>query len=252
MSRLFHVSEIYFGAEDRAALDWFARCVATERPDAIVMTGDLTMRARSAEFAAAAEWLAALDWPMTVEVGNHDLPYLNMVRRMARPYRRYRKVERALERELDLPGIAIIPLKTTARFQWRLNWSKGRVTAHRVAKTVTAIGQAPADALPIVACHHPLIDAGTQSTAETRGGADAIEALAAAGARVVLSGHVHDPFDVTHDTPAGPIRMIGAGTLSRRTRTSPAAFNELQVQRGVLTLKVRTFDAPAPSRSRLD
>ena len=247
MIRLFHVSDVHFGAEDRAALDWFARCVAAERPDAIVMTGDLTMRARSAEFDAAAKWLAALDRPMTVEVGNHDLPYLNMARRMVRPYRRYRKVERALERELALPGIAIVPLRTTARFQWRLNWSKGRVTSHRVAKTVAAIGDAPDDALPIVACHHPLIDAGTQSTARTRGGGHALAALAAAGAKLVLSGHVHDPFDVTHDTPAGPIRMIGAGTLSRRTRTSPAAFNELRVEGGAVELRVRTLGETAPA-----
>src|SRR5690242_17876408 len=203
MIRLFHVSDVHFGAEDQAAIDWFAACVAAEAPDAIVMTGDLTMRARAAEFDAAAKWLASLDRPMTVEVGNHDLPYLNMARRLFRPYRRYAKVERALESELELAGIAIVPLKTTARLQWRLNWSKGRVTPHRVAKTVAAIGDAPDDALPIVACHHPLIDAGTQSTARTRGGADAIEALAAAGAKLVLSGHVHDPFDVTHETPAG-------------------------------------------------
>ena len=239
MIRLFHVSDVHFGAEDRDALAWFERCVADEQPDAIVMTGDLTMRARAAEFDAAADWLAGLDRPMTVEVGNHDLPYLNMARRLFRPYRRYRKVERALERELDLPGIAIVPLKTTARFQWRLNWSKGKVTSHRVAKTVAAIDNAPSDALPIVACHHPLVDAGTQSTARTRGGADALEALAAAGARLVLSGHVHDPFDVTHDTAAGPIRMIGAGTLSRRTRESVAGFNELRVAGGEVELRVR-------------
>jgi 3',5'-cyclic AMP phosphodiesterase CpdA len=239
MIRLFHVSDIHFGAEDRAALDWFAARVAAEAPDAIVMTGDLTMRARSDEFAAAAEWLAALDRPMTVEVGNHDLPYLNMARRLFRPYRRYRKVERALERELDLPGVTIVSLKTTARFQWRLNWSKGKVTPGRVARTASAIAKAPDGALPIVACHHPLIDAGTRSTARTRGGAAALEVLAAAGARLVLSGHVHDPFDVTHETPAGSVRLVGAGTLSHRTRDSAPAFNELRIVGGNVDVRIR-------------
>ena len=241
MIRLFHVSDVHFGAEDQAALDWFQACVETGKPDAIVMTGDLTMRARAHEFDAAAQWLAALDRPMTVEVGNHDLPYFNMARRLFRPYHRYAKVERALESELDLPGVVIVPLKTTARFQWRLNWSKGKVTPHRVGKTVAAIEDAPGDAVPIVACHHPLVDAGTQSTAKTKGGADALEALAAAGTRIVLSGHVHDPFDITHQTPAGPIRMIGAGTLSHRTRISPASFNELRVEAGEVELRVRTL-----------
>ncbi len=44
--KLFHVSDVHFGAEDPKALDWFARCVADEAPDAVIMTGDLTMRAK--------------------------------------------------------------------------------------------------------------------------------------------------------------------------------------------------------------
>ncbi|MAW99120.1 MAG: metallophosphoesterase, partial [Sphingomonas sp.] len=46
MTRLFHVSDLHFGAEDRSALHWFARLVTDERPDAVIVTGDLTMRAR--------------------------------------------------------------------------------------------------------------------------------------------------------------------------------------------------------------
>ena len=50
---LFHVSDLHFGAEDRAALDWFADEVARHRPDGVICTGDLTMRGRAHEFAAA-------------------------------------------------------------------------------------------------------------------------------------------------------------------------------------------------------
>ena len=56
MIRLFHVSDLHFGAEYQAALDWFAARVAAEQPDAVIVTGDLTMRARHPEFAAAAQW----------------------------------------------------------------------------------------------------------------------------------------------------------------------------------------------------
>ena len=51
--KLFHVSDVHFGAEDRAAIAWFAACVADEKPEAVVMTGDLTMRAKPEEFRAA-------------------------------------------------------------------------------------------------------------------------------------------------------------------------------------------------------
>jgi len=91
------------------------------------ITGDLTMRARRREFAAATRWISALGVPVTVEVGNHDLPDFDLIERFTDPYRRHRALEMAVERPIALPGVAVIPLKTTARAQLRLNWSKGRV-----------------------------------------------------------------------------------------------------------------------------
>jgi 3',5'-cyclic AMP phosphodiesterase CpdA len=227
--RLFHVSDIHSGAEDCAALDWFAGLVRAERPDAVVMTGDLTMRARAREFEAAAAWLEALGRPVTVEVGNHDLPYFNLWARFVTPYRRYRALERMIERPLDLPGVTIVPLKTTARFQWRLNWSKGHVSDRALQEALALVEAAPAGHRVFIACHHPLIEAGTRSSSRTRGGRRALTALAAAGVDAVLTGHVHDPFDIPHPGGAGVVRLIGAGTLSERVRESLPSFNEVRI-----------------------
>lgn len=241
MIRLFHVSDVHFGAEDRDAVAWFDATVHAEQPDAIVMTGDLTMRARSEEFAAAAKWLEGLRRPVTVEVGNHDLPLFNLFARLFRPYRRYLKLESVIERELDLPGVTIVPMKTTTRFQLR-NWSKGSVSPGSLRRAVGGVRAADRAGLTIVACHHPLIDAGTSATARTRRGAPALAALAAAGADAVLSGHVHDPFDVRHDAGGRAIRLIGAGTLSSRTRDTRPGFNELRIAGRELQVIQRTLD----------
>jgi len=66
---LYHVSDLHFGYEDRAALDWFAAEVARERPAAVICTGDLTMRGSAREFALAAQWLADLPVPVSLEPG---------------------------------------------------------------------------------------------------------------------------------------------------------------------------------------
>ncbi|WP_109806339.1 metallophosphoesterase family protein [Sphingosinithalassobacter portus] len=246
MIRLFHVSDIHFGAEDREALDWFARLVREEMPDAVVVTGDLTMRARHREFAAAAAWLESLDRPITVEVGNHDLPYFNLWARFVTPYKRYRALERMIERPLDIRGVSIVPLKTTARFQFRLNWAKGRVGSRALRETLAMVEEVPKDDLLFVACHHPLIEGGTRMTSQTRGGRRALRALAAAGADAVLTGHVHDPFDIEHQVAEQPVRLIGAGTLSERLRESPPSFNEIRiVDTGFETL-ARVMDEARP------
>ena len=247
MTRLFHISDLHFGLEDRAALGWFTDCVRAERPDAVLITGDLTMRARSREFAAACDWIGALDVPVTVEVGNHDLPYFNPVERFLFPYRRIRGIERLVERELDLPGVVVVPLKTTARAHWRLEWSKGCVRGPALERTLAAIDAVPRGTTVLVTAHHPLVEAGTKGRALTRGGERALAAFAQRGVAAVLTGHVHDAFDLVKETAAGPIRMIGAGTLSRRIRSTPPSFNDLTVEGAAIDVRVRNLDhVPTP------
>ncbi|WP_294305822.1 metallophosphoesterase [uncultured Sphingomonas sp.] len=247
MIRLFHVSDVHFGAEDPAALAWFAERVAAEKPHAVIMTGDLTMRATKREFQAGGAWLQSLGVPVTVEVGNHDIPYYwDPFRRLFAPYQRYAAIERMIEKPLDLPGVTVVPLKTTARAQWRWNWSKGRVSRSSLRRALALIEQAPKDHLILVAAHHPLIEGPTKGTAKTRNGDAALTQLAAAGAHAVLSGHVHDPFDVPIDRDGRIIRMIGAGTLSKRTRKTPPAFNELRIEGLGFETLVRSFGETAP------
>ena len=163
--RLFHASDLHFGSEDRVALDWFAARVAEDKPDAVVITGDLTMRARHREFAAAREWLLSLGPPVTVEIGNHDMPYFNLIERFVTPYKRYAAMEAMVERTIDLPGVAIVPLHTTAPAQLRLNWSKGIVTKKALTKTLGTMQATASDAMVLIAAHHPLVETGTRGTA---------------------------------------------------------------------------------------
>jgi 3',5'-cyclic AMP phosphodiesterase CpdA len=230
--RLFHVSDLHFGAEDKAALDWFAGEVAAHQPDAVICTGDLTMRGRSREFAAAGDWLASLGVPISLEPGNHDMPYYwDPLRRLLRPHDRFRAMHALVNSELVLDGVVVVSLNTVAHWQWRLNWSKGVVRSRDLGETLADINGAKSSLLRLVACHHPLIDAQTHSSGSTRGGKQALAALAQAGAHAVLSGHVHDAFDLQVETAGGPIRLIGAGTLSERLRATRPSYNRLDWSR---------------------
>lgn len=240
---LFHISDLHFGAEDSAALSWFAAEVARERPDAVICTGDLTMRGRTREFDAASRWLGALGVPVSVEPGNHDMPYYwDPVGRLLRPYERFRAMRAAIYRDLALDGVALVPLRTVARAQFRFNWSKGCVKPRDLSRAVQELHGAHHVGLRLVACHHPLVDADTHSSGSTRGGRAALAALSRAGADAVLSGHVHDPFDLRVEVEGRAVRMIGAGTLSERLRATRPSYNRLQVAGGQLTVTVHTAE----------
>ena len=247
---IFHLSDIHFGLENNRALDWVQNEITRLRPDAVAITGDLTMRARSREFAAATRWINALEAPVTVDVGNHDLPYFNPIERFVNPYRRFHGMAEKVEREIDLPGLAIIPLRTTARAQPRFNWSKGWVSSAALEKCLLAIDRLAPGTQALVTVHHPLREVGTAGTALTRHGSKALAELAKRPVAAVLSGHVHDPFDILEDTSHGAVRMIGAGTLSQRTRSTPPSFNEITWDGNRLTVKVRSL-AEVPTRDML-
>lgn len=239
---IFHLSDIHFGLEDNRALDWVKAEIAERKPDAVAITGDLTMRARHREFDAACEWIRSLDAPVTVEVGNHDLPYFNPFERFFDPYKRIRAISDKVEAEIDLPGLAIVPLKTVRRWQPRLNWSKGWVTKPALERCLSAIDALPQGVRALVAVHHPLREVGTQGTALTKHGQNALNELAQRPVLAVLSGHVHDAFDIMEETVHGSVRMIGAGTLSQRVRSTPPSFNELSWDGSELTVKVRNLE----------
>jgi 3',5'-cyclic AMP phosphodiesterase CpdA len=249
---LFHISDLHFGLEDKAALDWVAHAIAAEHPAAVAVTGDLTMRARRHEFAAACRWIGALPAPVTVEPGNHDMPYFNLIERFIAPYRRFRAIEGLLEKPLDLGDLHIIPLQTVTRAQPRFPWVDGWVREPALASTLAAIDALPEGCRVLVTAHHPLPEKAPDGRTLTINGTRAMEELARRKVLAVLTGHVHDPFDLTERTVAGPLRMIGAGTLSQRVRSTPPSFNEITIEGRTVHVRVRNLERVPTADMQVD
>ena len=224
--RLFHVSDVHFGVEDADALAWFADAVHEERPDAVICTGDLTQRATHAQFDAARMFFQKLDTPVTLEPGNHDMPYYNLWERFTQPYKRYGALADSVGTTLSYEHCVIVSLKTTVRIQPRFPWSDGYVHKDALAKTLAEISTLSNDGrYLIVTCHHPLLPALPDEKNPTIGGDAAFVALAEAGVNAILTGHVHVPFDLTRASGNRSVRMVGAGTLSTRLRGAEPGYN---------------------------
>ena len=129
-----------------------------------------------------------------------------------------------------------------------MDWSLGKIRSRELAAAV-AFFDANGDATwKIVACHHPLVDlSNTRVRGKTTGGKEALDAFAACGVNLVLSGHTHVPGLASFEHSAGTISLISAGTLSERTRENQSSFNRLfitpqsatVVQYGIAGEKVR-------------
>ena len=231
--RLFHVSDVHFGVENPDAIAWFADAVRAENPDVVVCTGDLTQRATHKQFDQARQFFESLNVPVTLEPGNHDMPYYNLWERFTQPYKRYGTLADLVRAPVELEHCILIPLKTTVRIQPRFPWSDGYIREEALAETVSALENLYGDTRQkIVTCHHPLLPARPEDKNPTIGGDTAFAAIAAAGADAILTGHVHVPFDIVRASGNKSVRMIGAGTLSTRLRGAQPGYNVVTIAAG--------------------
>ena len=230
MGEVLHFSDVHFGAENKPAVAAALAYAQNAKPDLVLVSGDITQAGRRREFEAAARWLEAMPEPVFVIPGNHDTPYWDLIARLAWPWRRYEGLigHPAVDHQFQTERLAVRGVNTARAAQMRWNWSKGQIDLDQTRRAARALSEAPAKALRIIACHHPLIEMeGTPMTGDVRCGDAAAEIFAAAGVDLVVTGHVHVPFAL--EIPVGDHRShaVGAGTLSRRLRGSPAGFNQI-------------------------
>ena len=219
-TRLFHISDVHFGVEDRACLDQVASAVHAEKPDALVCTGDLTQRATHKQYGEAADWFRSLGVPIWLDVGNHDMPYKNLIERFTDPYRRYNRLREAVAVDsFATEDVVLVSLKSTVRIQPRFPWSDGFVTKKALRNTTRELEALKGDERHIVVTtHHPLLGPEGEGKNPTIGGDEAFAALGNAGAQAVISGHIHKPLDEFREAGGARMRMLGAGTISSRLR----------------------------------
>jgi 3',5'-cyclic AMP phosphodiesterase CpdA len=231
--RIAHLSDIHFGGANDAAVAAVFAYLAADPPDLTVISGDLTVAGAAAEFDEAADWIRAIQ-AVGVRVlalpGNHDIPELDIPLRLTNPWGRWRKAFGSPDGQLfNGPGLTVAGFNTARAVQPRLNWSKGQVAGRQIGRVVSRLRAAPAGALRIAACHHPLVELPDgPMTAKVWGGAAAARALAEAKTDLVLSGHIHAPFVMAYPFGDGQTQAVGAGTLSVRERGAPPGFNMIE------------------------
>ena len=89
MRTIAHLSDLHFGRVDPAVCKALRIALADAAPDVVVVSGDLTQRARVSEFRTAKDFFADLPAPSIVVPGNHDVPLWNPYLRFIRPLARY-------------------------------------------------------------------------------------------------------------------------------------------------------------------
>ncbi|MFO1073943.1 MAG: metallophosphoesterase [Geminicoccaceae bacterium] len=271
--RIAHVSDLHFGRTEPRIVAGLEESLRAARPDLVIVSGDLTQRARHGEFAAARAFLDRLPAPALAVPGNHDLPSWNLLERFVDPYARYRHyISPELEPAWCDEELGILGIKSSRRLTRELHWAIGRIGRRQLERSLARLDRMPDHLVRIVVVHHPLLLPETPGTklpmhAFTGGAAQALAAFAAHRVQLVLSGHLHrsyarrhetlppgppavalptaEPLTVRHRTaplPEGPLVVHAATATSTRLREEPNSYNLITIADGRITVEVHAWD----------
>jgi 3',5'-cyclic AMP phosphodiesterase CpdA len=193
MTSLLQISDPHFGTAQPAVMRALVQMARQERPDVLVLSGDITQRARVAQFAEARDFCDQLGIAHRLSIpGNHDIPLFNLYQRLFTPYARYLKsFGPGLENVVSTPQLQVIGVKTTRR--WR--HKNGEVSGAQIERVVAALGQSEAGQLRVVVVHQPVhVLSAEDEHDRLRGWEPAVRAWAGAGADIVMGGHIHLPY----------------------------------------------------------
>ena len=246
--QLLHVADLHFGGlADLQAIAAVEKTIPDLRPDAVVVAGDLTQRARHGEFQRALAFvqLAAATAPVYVMPGNHD------VRWWARPFvpywpsfpfgkrALYSKYERYfgadLAPTLTIPGAVIAGALTSHGVAWgSLTFNlrdlavKGHLPAREVKRVQALFAAVPAGQARVLVVHHNVLPGEISRRMGLARWRRAQRRILESGADIVLCGHDHQE---SAEVLGGRVVVSTASTLSARVRGGrPPSFNFVTIE----------------------
>lgn len=222
MLTIVHASDIHFGEPYLPEVgEAFLRAAHRSEPDLVVVSGDLTQRAKVHEFEAAAAFLERLpEAPLVVTPGNHDVPLYRVWERVFAPHRNYRAIIRdELNTVTRLDGATVVSLDSTAPHTAIVN---GRIGRDQVAFARDAFDDTHHDELRVVVAHHHFAPAPDYEGDKSMPGArEVLEELTDMGVELILGGHLHRAYiGNSLDVYAGEKRDRGVVIVQSGTTTS--------------------------------
>ncbi|NMF99113.1 metallophosphoesterase [Aromatoleum toluolicum] len=228
MSVLLHISDTHFGTEQPRVVEALIALAAQQRPDVVVLSGDITQRARPAQFRAAKAFVDRLGAPVLAVPGNHDIALFDLWARLTRPYARYATVFGTdLEPVHASQDLLVVGVNTTRA--WR--HKNGEVSTEQIDRVAKLLTAASAQQLRVVVVHQPAAVIQPEDRRNLlRGHGAALRAWSAAGADLVLGGHIHLPYTLALHGLARRLWVLQAGTAvsSRIRHGAPNSANILR------------------------
>lgn len=129
--KIFHISDLHFGYHREEIIDAFKAFTQNNKPDLIIITGDLTHRAKEDQFKNAIEFIESINIDVFCIPGNHDIPLYKVCSRLTHPFKNYKEyIHSNIEPIFENDLIKIVGLNSVNPYSVK----KGKITSHQIKK----------------------------------------------------------------------------------------------------------------------
>jgi len=243
MRTIVQLSDLHFGRVDPALIEPVLVALDALAPHVVVVSGDLTQRARKRQFEEARAFLDRIRAPTIVVPGNHDVPLYRVWERVFSPLGKYQRIiQRDLEPSFVDDEIAVIGVNTARA----LTFKGGRINKEQMASLERRLKPLGDAVTKIVVTHHPFDVPDESGDVDLVGRArKAMAVFSQCGVDLLLSGHFHvsQSGETKRDAIAGYSALaVQAGTTtSTRGRGEENSFNVLRVERSEIVVERWAF-----------
>ncbi|MEX2353523.1 MAG: metallophosphoesterase family protein [Gammaproteobacteria bacterium] len=194
-TRILHISDLHFGPPFVPVVaEVLLQTIPTLEPDAIVVSGDLTQRAKRHQFEEARRFFDRMPaLPMLVVPGNHDVALWRIFERIFRPHDLYREIiSPDLNPTLKVGNVVLAGLDSTAP---RRSISNGRIDLYQLRHCAEVFATVPDDMVRIVVAHHHFAPGHDRifDVAMPRA-RRAIDCFVEQRVEMILGGHLHRSY----------------------------------------------------------
>lgn len=246
MRQIAHLSDLHFDRIDPVIVKALIADLEERKPDLIVISGDLTQRARTHQFVAAQEFLSNLPARHLAVPGNHDIaPFFRPWIRAFDPFGRYRRyIGQEMFPTFQDDEIAVIGLNTARPYRWK----EGSLSPGQVEAVRRTMGKLDPGLFKIVFTHHPFLPPpDSPSTPLVNHARSSLRVFESVSVDLLLAGHLHRAYigDVTRHYTAvkRSILVAQASTAtSTRLRAEPNAYNWITIDGPRVHLQANSWD----------
>jgi 3',5'-cyclic AMP phosphodiesterase CpdA len=245
MKIVAHLSDLHFGSLDPSLVEAMAVEVRAAEPSIVIVSGDLTQRARKQEFIQARTFLDTLPSPRLVVPGNHDVPLFDLYARLFTPLSRYKRYISTDTDPFYADGELAIAGINTSR---SLTFKGGRINSEQLTRVMRSLADLPEDTTRIVVTHHPFEGVSAADNEDVVGRARmAMTGFSRSRVDLILSGHLHlnrvGSSASQYAIEGYSALLVQAGTaISSRRRDSPNSFNLIRIDWPSIEIECRAWD----------